>query len=551
MAYRHSEDDLAYGERWDVDRFVNESGRKRQGGERERFEEHDRVYTRPPPRDRVRDKSVDGRFERRAPRPWDDDYVVREKKFYEEEPRFRRSPPPELERRVVFERERGRRDYHSPSPPPRVPPRVPTLVRRQSSLDSYDRRPLPRFYDRDEHSPPPPSRRSDYRPEPYQPIPLPRSRALPPPRVYAERDYEEIKISEPDRYGDEEFHAYPERVRERSVVRSKRRRDRSSSRTSRSRTHRSSTMRSNSRSSTTSSSSSSSSSGGATTVTVKSEYPKKGKTRIPAKLVSKRAIIDLGYPFIEEGSTIVIQKALGQQNIDDLLKSSEDYKKSELEVAAARSVPGFDDRRDEVFTIPPPPAAPPAPVAAMPPTPTFVHTPPPPAPPPAPTPQYHHAPEYHHYAPEYNHSPVEVVKDTLVVRDSSPTRSYRSRRSRSTSTSTRTPYVLDAVPREYSDDLAVGPLALVSDRRRSDKEIKMEIARLEAERELRKREKSRHRHRSHSHSRDREVVRAERLPTGELVVYEEQVEKVEEPRRGVRIEKDKKGRMTISVPKYR
>jgi hypothetical protein len=34
--------------------------------------------------------------------------------------------------------------------------------------------------------------------------------------------------------------------------------------------------------------------------TVRSEFPKKGKTRMPARLVSKRAIIDLGYPFEEE-----------------------------------------------------------------------------------------------------------------------------------------------------------------------------------------------------------------------------------------------------------
>lgn len=32
------------------------------------------------------------------------------------------------------------------------------------------------------------------------------------------------------------------------------------------------------------------------------EYPKKGKTRIPTRLVSKRALIDLGYPFVEEAS---------------------------------------------------------------------------------------------------------------------------------------------------------------------------------------------------------------------------------------------------------
>jgi hypothetical protein len=44
----------------------------------------------------------------------------------------------------------------------------------------------------------------------------------------------------------------------------------------------------------------SSSSSSDTEVSVKSEFPKKGKTRIPARLVSKRAIIDLGYPFEEE-----------------------------------------------------------------------------------------------------------------------------------------------------------------------------------------------------------------------------------------------------------
>ena len=150
------------------------------------------------------------------------------------------------------------------------------LLRRQSSLDTFDRRPAPRF---------------------YEPIPLPRHKRLPPPRVYAERDYEEIKISEPDRYGDEEYHAYPERLLEREIVKSKRRR--SGSRTSKSRTRRSA-----SRTSTTSSSSSSSSSSsaGGTTITgkSKSQYPKKGKTRIPARLVNTRALIDLTYPFIQE-----------------------------------------------------------------------------------------------------------------------------------------------------------------------------------------------------------------------------------------------------------
>ncbi|KAK1700768.1 hypothetical protein BDP55DRAFT_644109 [Colletotrichum godetiae] len=61
-------------------------------------------------------------------------------------------------------------------------------------------------------------------------------------------------------------------------------------------------------------------------------YPKKGKTRIPIRLVSKRALIDLGYPFIEEGNTIIVLKALGQNNIDELLKASEEYKRVELEI---------------------------------------------------------------------------------------------------------------------------------------------------------------------------------------------------------------------------
>lgn len=143
-------------------------------------------------------------------------------------------------------------------------------------------------------------------------------------------------------------------------------------------------------------------------------------------------------------------------------------------------------------------------------------------------------------------APYEVVNTTTLVRDVSPVRSHRSY---STSTTSRTPLIIEAQQREYSGEIPVGPLALVADRRRDDTTIKMEIARLEAERELIRRD--RHHHHHHSHSPSRELVRAERLSTGELVLYEEQVEKIEEPRRGVRIEKDKKGRMSISVPKNR
>ncbi|KAF3026531.1 hypothetical protein G7054_g6124 [Neopestalotiopsis clavispora] len=518
MAYRASTSDFVRGgDRWDRDRFTYE--RDRYGDERERFEERDRTVVRGPG-GRSRESEVDERYERRSSRPYDDDHV-RDRRYYEDDYRSRRSsPPPEFERKVFIEKER---EYRSPSPPRRPG----TLLRRQSSLDTFDRRPLPKFYERDEYGPP--ARRGDYRPEyrpePYQPIPLPRSRALPPPRVYAERDLDEIRIAEPERYGNDDFHSYPERVREKEVTRTRRRRDRSGSTSSHTtrRSHKSrhthhSSHRSSSRSSSTSRSSSSS---GTTTVTVKSEYPKKGKTRIPGRLVSKRALIDLGYPFEEEGNTVIVQKALGQENIDDLLKLSEDYKKSELEVLDARSQPGniVEERRTEIITMPP----------APPPAPATVIVPPTPAPPPAPV---------YVQAPAPPPPPAEVFEETTrVVREASPVRSYRSY---STSASSRTPIVYEAAPREYSEQVAVGPLAIVGDRRR-DRDIKAEIRALEAERELIRREKHHHHHHHHSHSPGRELVRAERLSTGELVLYEETVEKVEEPRRGVRIEKDKKG----------
>ncbi|KAH9232526.1 hypothetical protein K456DRAFT_385636 [Colletotrichum gloeosporioides 23] len=70
-------------------------------------------------------------------------------------------------------------------------------------------------------------------------------------------------------------------------------------------------------------------------------------------------------------------------------------------------------------------------------------------------------------------------------------------------------------------------------RSRSRKNIRSEIKALEAELHARKH--------GRAHSHGRELVRAEQMPDGAVVLFEEKVEKVEEPRRGVRIEKDKKG----------
>jgi hypothetical protein len=348
MAHRSSAPDLPRGgdrpgDRWDRDRYEHERERERDRFSdrfseiRERLEDEDDHYTRrgpsrgpPPPRERERDdrssigpppreRERDDRSsigpppldrDRDRDRDWrrrlrddaDDDDFVRDRRrvTYDDGPpqiirtrpspppseaMFRRraaSPPPDVERtRVTMERERER--YRSPSPPRRPA----GLLRRQSSLDTFDRKPAAkRYWEREEYGPP--ARRDDYRvPPPYVDIPLPRTKALPPPRVYAEREYsDEIEVLDPHRYGDEDFHAYPERVREKEVVRTRRR--------TRSRESR---VRRRSRSS---SSSSSSSSSGGTALTSRSEYPKRGKTRIPARLVSKRALIDLGYPFVEE-----------------------------------------------------------------------------------------------------------------------------------------------------------------------------------------------------------------------------------------------------------
>ncbi|KAK4186388.1 hypothetical protein QBC35DRAFT_387355 [Podospora australis] len=525
MAYRSNVAELSRPERsdrWERDRFELERERDRFSDIRERFEEEDdrysrRIPSRPAPRERA--PSVDRRS--RPPPFEDDETIIRERRrvVYDDEPpremRRRMSPlrrfsPPasEVERRTVIEKERR---YRSPSPP-----RPGRLLRRQSSLDTFDRRHHDDYPPRHDHSVPP-----------YVDMPLPRSRALPPPRVYAERDYfDEISVSEKprSRFVEEHYHEYPTRVHEKEIVRT-RHRSRSRSRVSRvSRRGRSRSSRS----------SSSSSSSGGTALTAKSEYPKKGKTRIPSRLVSKRALIDLGYPFVEEGNTIIVQKALGQNNIDEVLKLSDEYKKSEMELLAARSSAGdiIEERRTEVVEY--------TTTAA----PAVLH-------------HHHHTPAPSGTGPVIINAqpapapPVEVVKTTMI-RETSPARSYTTTSYDTTSYGTSTygsltsydsrstagPVVIEA--RNPYD--GTGQLAVIEQRRssRGPDDLRSEIRHLE-------RQLARHeRHGS------RDLIRAERLPTGELVLFEEEIETIEEPARGgVRVERDKRGRMSISVPRNR
>ncbi|KAG0649753.1 hypothetical protein D0Z07_3702 [Hyphodiscus hymeniophilus] len=520
------------GERWDTERFAIERDRNRFGGEtRERFEERDSRFIRSPGFGRPRERSVDEIYERRGPRGFEEDKY--ERREYYDEPRMERERPFGRDRGTSITIEKERDFYRSPSPPRRAPAARPAFLRRQSSLDTFDRKPLTRFVEREEYGPPARYRerdeyreelyRDDARPPAFTPIPLPRTKALPPPRRYAERDfreYEDIKVAEPDFYGDEDYRGFPERVREREIIRRRRRSRSKGSRASHS-------VRGSVRSDSPSSSSSSEAE------TVRSEFPKKGKTRMPARLVSKKAIIDLGYPFEVEGDVIIIQKALGRENIDEVIKLSEDYKVSEkAEMSGGRSEAGtvVEEHRTEVFTVP---------AASYPPPPPPGWIPPPPP------------------------GNFEVITDTKIVehhRSPSPARSHRGHHHHHDG-----PVIINAGPGpreefverrtetvERSDHIPIGPLALVpTDRHRAKDEraIRAEIKALEAEKDALRAEKR----------ADKEMRKADRIrrgaraSEGDLVLYDRETierggeevtlvrrERVSEPEGGVRIEKDKK-----------
>jgi hypothetical protein len=216
----------------------------------------------------------------------------------------------------------------------RGPPR-PGLVRRQSSLDTFDRRPIPR-YEREEHR-----------------IPVYTSIPLPIRRDDGYDDYQRGRYHEPEDYREVEIR------RERSVHRSG----------GRAKSHKSSKAKSVSTKRSSSSSSSSSETisevkskrshrpatvhesfhedihtpGGASihesfhesihggsasvaeSITQIEKKFKKGKTRMPKRLVRREAVMDLGYPFDEEENFYVLRIALEKEQIDEVIKISESY----------------------------------------------------------------------------------------------------------------------------------------------------------------------------------------------------------------------------------
>ena len=289
-------------ERWDRDRFEAHS-RGPPVVERDRYEEVD-YYSRPT----RRDPSMD--FGRRSPPRFQE----KDRYYYEEKERFG-APMPHRPRGgpgryydeegdtlegamvPVRHKERDReieidirsRERYEP-PARRESFTRPQFIRRQSSLDTFDRKPMPRYGDRVRE----------------EVITIPSSsRRRSPPR-YVEQEIEEIKVAEPEFYGDEDYRGY--REREISRIRRNRPEEIIEEREE----------------------------------IIENVGPKRGKTKMPSRLVNRRAIIELGYPFEEEvsyagkishgrsltdfqGETIIILQALGKEHIDEVIKISREY----------------------------------------------------------------------------------------------------------------------------------------------------------------------------------------------------------------------------------
>ena len=243
---RYSAGDLAYREappqRWDRDSFARERDyRGPPGGDRPSYDDY-----RSPPRaaapvyERERFYEED-RYGPQGQRT--------ERRYFEEDDYYREDPRASRGAMIPFAPERPAR----PAPPVRPG----QLIRRQSSLDTFDRRPQRRYDDYNDRRPPP-------------------GRYNRPGQGGA--DFDEVRIQDPEQYGDNGFREY----REREWVRS-RRRSNSGSR-SRSRDRRSEHREE------------------IREEKIEKPYPRKGKTRMPRRLVHTKVLYDLGYPYYEEVS---------------------------------------------------------------------------------------------------------------------------------------------------------------------------------------------------------------------------------------------------------
>lgn len=333
---RRSGDDLAYGElpqRWDRDRFERFGG----GAPPSQFREDYRYTERDTPG--RRDIAVADRIDERGPRG---DYEERER--YVERDRFtpggrRRRTDKELfgdvdprelagmaltpyRAREEIDIEVDRRSQ--------APPR-PGLLRRQSSLDTFDRRPVPRY------------EREEYRIPVYTAAPIPVQRGR---DYYQPEDYREVEITR-----ERSIHRTGSGPKSVKSSKSHKSRSRVSSSSSSSTEHIDETMsrhesiHSGRRSihesfhgdihgggapSIHESFHESIHDGTATSISesiqqIEKKF-KKGKTRMPKRLIRREAIMDLGYPFDEEEDFFVLRIALDKEQIDEVIRITETYK---------------------------------------------------------------------------------------------------------------------------------------------------------------------------------------------------------------------------------
>jgi len=259
--------------RWDRERF-------------ERFQRpEERDYLRYEERETPRRSNVllDERLERRGPRSQLDE----RERFVEEE----RYEAPRRRRDMGFLDERPRPEMTGQALAPYRRPR-PQFIRRQSSLDTFDRRPMGRPSD-------------DYRLPAEVPIPLPIRRPRNPPREQFHEEYERYHDSDED-YQDFRVqqerkgrHRSQSRMRSRSV---RRRRSRSSS---------------------------SSAASSFEEIIVGEEIGRKGRTKMPKRLVHKSAVVEKGLPFEEDGEFIIVQRALDKVHIDEIIEISKKHREDQ------------------------------------------------------------------------------------------------------------------------------------------------------------------------------------------------------------------------------
>ncbi|EME79725.1 uncharacterized protein MYCFIDRAFT_199400 [Pseudocercospora fijiensis CIRAD86] len=373
--FRPDDDDLAYGDipqRWDRERF--ERFGSRAGPPPGRRVEDDYYYHE---RERAghRDVAVAERVESRGPRGrwvFEDDREIDERR--EPSRRRRRTDrelfgdvdPREIADMALMPYRRKsitREDFD-------IDQRVrPGLLRRQSSLDTFDRR---RRHD-DEHRIPP-----------YTPVPLPIRRQRPWEGYYEPEDYREVEIqrerSVRRRRAPKSERSVKESVKSQSSSSSS---SSSSSEESVAKTEK--TSKTKSRAPSTKASTKAKSSRATSVhesihethiseslppappppepITEKSVHEtlieesihavrkfKKGKTRMPKRLVRVEAIMDLGYPFEEEEDFFVLQIALEKEQIDEVIQISETYKNGEK-----KKVYRFEEKIEEGSPIPAPP----------------------------------------------------------------------------------------------------------------------------------------------------------------------------------------------------